>query len=164
MTVPWSKFGHRPRRPFRFMMAASNGNVFRVPSPLWREFTGHRWIPFTKASDVDVFLICAWTSGWANHRDDGDFRHHRAHYDVTLLLKTHIGEIKQNDRHFANEIFKCIFLNENVWIFILISLSQHWHENLCEAISWSKVDKDLWWLYIIDIFNTFENSIMTLSF
>ena len=56
MTVPWSKFGHRPRRPFRFMMAASNGNVFRVPSPLWREFTGHRWIPFTKTSDVDVFF------------------------------------------------------------------------------------------------------------
>ena len=29
---------------------------------------------------------------------------------------------KQNGRHFADDIFKCIFLNENVWIAIKISL------------------------------------------
>ena len=29
---------------------------------------------------------------------------------------------KQNGRHFADDIFKCIFLNENVWISIKISL------------------------------------------
>ena len=29
---------------------------------------------------------------------------------------------RQNGRHFANDIFKCIFLNENVWISIKISL------------------------------------------
>ena len=29
---------------------------------------------------------------------------------------------KQNGRHFPNDIFKCIFLNENVWISIKISL------------------------------------------
>ena len=29
---------------------------------------------------------------------------------------------RQNRRHFADEIFKCIFLNENVWISINISL------------------------------------------
>ena len=28
----------------------------------------------------------------------------------------------QNGRHFADDIFKCIFLNENVWILIKISL------------------------------------------
>ena len=28
----------------------------------------------------------------------------------------------QNGRHFADDIFKCIFLNENVWIPIKISL------------------------------------------
>ena len=31
----------------------------------------------------DVSLICAWTNGWVNHRDTGDLRRHRAHYDVT---------------------------------------------------------------------------------
>ena len=29
---------------------------------------------------------------------------------------------RQNRRHFAEDIFKCIFLNENVWILIRISL------------------------------------------
>ena len=29
---------------------------------------------------------------------------------------------RQNARHFADDIFKCIFLNENVWISIIISL------------------------------------------
>ena len=29
---------------------------------------------------------------------------------------------RQNGRHFPDDIFKCIFLNENVWIFIKISL------------------------------------------
>ena len=31
-------------------------------------------------------LICTWTSGWANHRDAGDLRRHRAHYVVTVLI------------------------------------------------------------------------------
>ena len=30
--------------------------------------------------------------------------------------------LRQNGRHFADAIFKCIFLNENVWILIKISL------------------------------------------
>ena len=29
---------------------------------------------------------------------------------------------RQNGRHFADDIFKCIFLNENIWISIKISL------------------------------------------
>ena len=29
---------------------------------------------------------------------------------------------RQNDRHFADDIFKYIFINENVWISIKISL------------------------------------------
>ena len=39
-------------------MTSSNGNIFRVTSHLCGEFTGHRWIPRTKASDTefDVFL------------------------------------------------------------------------------------------------------------
>ena len=31
-------------------------------------------------------LICAWTNGCANHRDAGDFRRHRAHHDVTVMM------------------------------------------------------------------------------
>ena len=32
-------------------------------------------------------LIWAWTNGWLNNRKSGDLRHHRAHYDVTVLLR-----------------------------------------------------------------------------
>ena len=40
-----------------YMMTSSNGNTFRVTGPLCGEFTGHRWIPFTKASDVELWCI-----------------------------------------------------------------------------------------------------------
>ena len=30
-------------------------------------------------------LICVWTNGWANNRDAGDLRRHRAHYDVLVM-------------------------------------------------------------------------------
>ena len=42
------------------MMTSSNGNIFHVTCPLRGEFTGHRWIPRTKASDAgfDVFYLC----------------------------------------------------------------------------------------------------------
>ena len=30
-------------------------------------------------------LICAWINGWLNNREAGDLRHHRAHYDVTVV-------------------------------------------------------------------------------
>ena len=35
-----------------YMMTSPNGNIFRVTGLLWRESTGHWWIPVTKASDV----------------------------------------------------------------------------------------------------------------
>ena len=38
-----------------FMMTSSNGNIFRVTGPLCGEFTGHRWIPRTKASDAELW-------------------------------------------------------------------------------------------------------------
>ena len=45
------------------MMTSSNGNIFRVTGPLCGEFTGHRWIPRTKASDAELWCLTApeWT-------------------------------------------------------------------------------------------------------
>ena len=40
-----------------YMMTSSNGNIFRVTGPLWGEFTGHRWIPLTKASDAELWCF-----------------------------------------------------------------------------------------------------------
>ena len=39
-------------KAFWLMMTSSNGNIFRVTGPLCGEFTGHRWIPLTQASDA----------------------------------------------------------------------------------------------------------------
>ena len=32
-------------------------------------------------------LICGWTNGWVNVRDAGDYRRHRAHYDVIVMKR-----------------------------------------------------------------------------
>ena len=40
-----------------FMMTSSNGNIFRVTGPLCEEFTGHQWIPRTKASDAELWCL-----------------------------------------------------------------------------------------------------------
>ena len=31
-------------------------------------------------------LICVWINGWVNNREAGDLRHHRAYYDVTVMI------------------------------------------------------------------------------
>ena len=36
--------------------------------------------------DLMFSLICAWTNGWADNRDAGDLRRHRAHFDVTVIF------------------------------------------------------------------------------
>ena len=40
-----------------FMMTSSNGNLSRVTGPLCGEFTVHRWIPLTKASDAELWCF-----------------------------------------------------------------------------------------------------------
>ena len=35
---------------------------------------------------LTFFFICAWIDGWVNNREAGDLRHHRAHYDVTVMV------------------------------------------------------------------------------
>ena len=39
------------------MIASSNGIIFRVTGHLCGEFTGHRWIPRTKASDAELWCF-----------------------------------------------------------------------------------------------------------
>ena len=40
-----------------FMMTSSNGSIFRVTGHLCGEFTGHRWIPRTKATDAELWCF-----------------------------------------------------------------------------------------------------------
>ena len=39
------------------MMTSSNGNIFHVTGLLCWEFTGHQWIPRTKASDAELWCF-----------------------------------------------------------------------------------------------------------
>ena len=39
------------------MMTSPNGKVFRVIGPLCGEFTGHRWITLTQASDAELWCF-----------------------------------------------------------------------------------------------------------
>ena len=71
------------------MMTSSNGIIFRVTGSLCGEFTCHRWIPLTKASDAELWCFlwyAPWINGWVSNREAGDLRHHRAHYDVIVML------------------------------------------------------------------------------
>ena len=74
-------------------MTSSNGNFFNVTDPLCGVFTGHRWIPLTKASDA-VFLIssliCTWINAWVNNHEAGDLRCHHTHYDVILMQQNDV--------------------------------------------------------------------------
>ena len=45
---------------------------------------GNPPIPLQQPSDVFP-LIYAWTNSWANSRDAGDLRRHRAHSNVTVM-------------------------------------------------------------------------------
>ena len=79
----------KDRYPFILMMTSSNGNFFRVTGHLCGEFTGPRWIPRTKASNAELwcfYLICTRINGWVNNGEAGDLGHHRAHYDVTVMM------------------------------------------------------------------------------
>ena len=59
------------------MMTSSNGNISASPvdSPHKGQWRGA----------LMFSLIEAWTNGWANNRDVGDLRRHRAHYYVTVM-------------------------------------------------------------------------------
>ena len=91
------------------MITSSNGITFRVTGHLCGEFTDHRWILRTKASDVELwcFFICAWLNGWVNNGQAGDFRRHRAHYDFIVMgnrnyspwVKKEADAIKYDAKH-----------------------------------------------------------------
>ena len=69
-------------------MTSSNRNIFRVTGPLWGEFTGHWWIPHTKASDAE-----RWCFFYL--RPNKRLRRHRAHYDVSIILQPWKQTVRQ---------------------------------------------------------------------
>ena len=71
-------------------MTSSNVNIFHVTGPLCGEFTGHRWIPLTKASDAQLwhFLWSAPEQMVVQTIETPvicDLRCHFAHYDIPVM-------------------------------------------------------------------------------
>ena len=78
-------------------------------------------------------LICAWINGWANNGEAGGLRRHRAHCDVTVMVKQYfiaggaasfagsrVGDFEC--RHLSNKMSftaigsPCIKLSINLWL------------------------------------------------
>ena len=64
----------------------------RVTGLLCGDFTGHRWIPITKASFSELWYFL-WSARlntrWSKQFwDAGDLRQHRAQYSVTVILRS----------------------------------------------------------------------------
>ena len=76
---------------WNIMMTSSNGNIFRVTGPLCGDFTGHWWIPHKGhwREALMFSLSCAWINAWVKNREAGDWRPHRAHYDVIVMWWMH---------------------------------------------------------------------------
>ena len=85
----WIKVGPILYHEWRRIMMTSNGNILRI--------TGHVWDNSPVTGDFPhkgqwrrslmFSLDCAWITGWENNHEAGDLRHHRAHYDVTVMWK-----------------------------------------------------------------------------
>ena len=61
-------------------------------------------------------LICAWINGWVNNRDTGDLRHHRTHYDATVMDGMFCHWTTLTSHIFLRILFKLFHVSE--WIFI----------------------------------------------
>ena len=120
-------------------MMSSNGNIFHFTGPLCMEFTGHRWIPLSKASNAELWCFLwssPWANGWVNNREAGDLRRHCTHYDVILmpsffpgtpprLLKSTVDFDKITLMPPDNPPTPFSFLNESVWIEVSMMINTH---------------------------------------
>ena len=128
------------------MMTSSNGNIFRVTGPLCGEFTGPGEFPTQRpvTRSFDVFfdlrlnkrLSKQWRGWWFETLSCPLWRHHNGlfvytsatyfpnSYQINLdrLFILNTLRPRQNGRHFADDTFKRIFMNENVRVSINISL------------------------------------------
>ena len=64
-------------------MVSESRNIFRVTGPLRGEYTGHRWIPLTKASDADL-----WCFPWSAPEQTVETNKAPVIWDVIALIIT----------------------------------------------------------------------------
>ena len=92
--------------------------VFAKSVCLW---SGARFYipPQSQCRGVLVFpLICAWTNDWANNREAGDLRSHRAHYDITVMIyqvSNTCNLLLWYQTRLHNSA--CQFIDDKVWLY-----------------------------------------------
>ena len=70
----------------RDIITSSNENIFRVTGPLSEQFTGHRWIPLTKASNAEL-----WCFLWSAPEQTMEWTVETpVNWDATALIMTSI--------------------------------------------------------------------------
>ena len=67
------------------------------------------------------YSLNCWWPIWRNS-NGSSCSHTSVPVRIREMVNINTLRPRQNERHFADDIFKCIFLNENIWIPIKISL------------------------------------------
>ena len=108
-----------------FMITSPNGNIFRVTGPLCGEFTGHRWIPHTKASDAEpccFSLICALNKrlskqswGWWFETPSRSLWRHCNDFEELCPSHPNISHSIETKCRHINEIFTIVW--NGIWQF-----------------------------------------------
>ena len=95
------------RSCWNVMMTSSNWNIFRVIGPLCREFTGHRWIPLTKASDAEL-----WCFLWSLPEQTVHKHSLRRWFETPCVsLWRHCNGGTENGSHASNMTSKLMSIN-----------------------------------------------------
>ena len=90
---------------YPIFMTSSNGNIFHVTGPLRGEFTGHRWIARTKASDTEL-----WRFLWSVSGQTVEYKQERRRWFETLSrsLWRHTNDIGVQHRYDKSFALQCL--------------------------------------------------------
>ena len=129
------------------MLTSSNGNIFRVTGHLCGEFTGHRWIPHTKASDAELSFFfdlrlnkqlskqsCSW---WFEMPSRALWHHCNAmlSFGWSFCRWLHQQWLKFSSGAASEENF----LKMTIFLFIL-----HWADPVAHMRTWGKKVPGTW--------------------
>ena len=75
--------------------------IHRIPPPPPPRVSGGFPLQRKWRGALMFSLMCAWSNGWANSRDDGDLRRHDSHCDVIVMCQQQQVSNSWLDRHFT---------------------------------------------------------------
>ena len=112
------------------MMTSSNGNIFRITGPFCGEFTGHRRIPLTMASDAKL-----WCFLWSVSNKRLSKQSRRRWFETpTRSLRRHCNDLVHKEKYVVqnllNSLHGAILMSSNLskafWLFRKPVISIWW--------------------------------------